>query len=843
MAKGLRAVSAAAILIGLGIADVSWGLGTEVAVPDAMGGGTVTAKLTSTLTMGFGIRTQAPSADLIPKGDLDRNVCAPPYQSCQGLFRNQIFPSQHLVASPGAASSDLEGGEINYPKGSIFQAPFKATEDLDLSWGRWGFFGRALYFYDFINNDFTETFPNRLTPENVDHVGRIGTVLPLPGLNAYIQKLAQEGVPIGNNTALIGRFYGPGGEVKLKRTNGEVLREQGTDLQYLDSYLYGTIPLWDERDLSLKLGRQKVNWGESGLIALNSLNVANPINANNIFRIGASPEEFFIPINMIDASFSPIDKGEIEAYYQLEWKNTEAPTPGSYFSTVDNGTNNVGNSANAGYGVYPLDPNCLQNRVDNPLAVLTASCLTVFRLPDSEPRTTGQYGLKFNYYSEWLNHGTDLGLYFQHYHSRLPYLSFFSTYPSCGRREGNQFQNDATNIATLIQDCPGLPLLTFGGNKPTSDGLPADSARFVLEYPEDIDVAGLSFNTTLGNYSLQGEIAYRPRNPMQIDVHDLVFAALGPTGAACGMHDVQCRETIPFGIGYAPDGSVMDYGANDYPVDKDGNVVTQDAFNVGIAGVPGTQRFFPNFVIPYRGGRVAENPPCYPAKGSDADTQFGFNTFDHPYYAYNRSSPCYIRGYERFSDFEYNLAATRIYGVTENHVGADQVVMVYELGAEYVPSLPAYDQLVLQGPGYTAWGPTAGADGSGADRSRMACSTITDCSYGPDGMRFNPHQQDHSGYPDSVSWGYRVIAALKYEQIVPGITLSPTLLFFHDVQGSSPQPVGNFMAGRKQLITNVEFRYHQSVSANLGYAWFWGGGEFNNLRDRDFAQVSLRYQF
>ncbi len=193
-------------------------------------------------------------------------------------------------------------------------------------------------------------------------------------------------------------------------------------------------------------------------------------------------------------------------------------------------------------------------------------------------------------------------------------------------------------------------------------------------------------------------------------------------------------------------------------------------------------------------------------------------------------------------DFQFNLGATRVYGATENFIGADQVILVYEAGAEYIPFMPGYDQLVLQGPN-SEYGPTAGADGSGADGSRTACSNIPDCSYGGDGLRFNPHQQDHSGYPTSLSWGYRIIGLLDYEQIVPGITLKPFLLFSQDVGGISPGPAGNFVKGRKTVDSVFEFRYHQELSVGLGYEWFWGGGVYNTLSDRDFAQAYLKYQF
>ena len=809
--------------------------------------------LNTTFTAGVGIRMQSPNTALIGKGDLNPNVCSETFQACQGLFRTQVFPAQHLVAAPGSGSSNGDEGDLNYrDKYDLFQAPLKVTPDLTLKYGNFGFFARALFFYDLVNNDFTEYHPDMITPQNVNQVGRVGSTLAVPAVSTLVGDLVKLGVPLSllDKTALIGRFYGPGGVVRNKRTDPVVLKQAGTNLQYLDSYFFGKLPLWGEHDLTFKIGRQLVNWGESTTLQINSINSANPINANNFYRIGGQVEEVFTPVNMIDLSFSPIENGTIEGFYQLEWKSTEAPSPGTYFSDVNVGTSNAGPaSLNATFGGSAQDPDCLGKLLDNPLSGLTPTCATISRLPDWRPRTAGQYGIKLDYFSDSINNGTDFSLYYENYHSRLPYVSFFSAYPSCLRKEGNRYGSNATDIISTITDCPNIPLLTLGNPaQAKSDALDLDTIKYVLDYPEDIHLIGASFNTTIGSYSLQGEVAYRPNKPMQVDAHDLAFAALGHAGTACGQPGVNCEGTSgPLGalgingIGNGADGGTAFYGSSD-AVNKSGAVYTNDTYDLIIGHAAGSQRYFPNFVIPYRGGVVGQNTPCYPQPGSAEDAQFGFNNFQHPYYPYNRNSPCYIQGYQRMQDFEFNLGATRVYGSTDNPIGADQVILLYELGAEYVPFLPSYDQLVLQGPN-SEYGPTAGADGSGADGSRTACSNIPDCSYGPDGIRFNPHQQDHSGYPTSLSWGYRVIGLLKYEQIVPGVTLTPTIIWSQDVGGIAPGPAGNFVKGRKQVATLYEFRYHQPLSLSLGYTWYWGGGVYNTLSDRDYAQVVLKYQF
>ena len=836
--------------------------------------------LNTTFTAGVGVRMQGRSENLIGKGDINPNVCGGPngaYQICQGLFKDQIYPSQVLVAAPGAASVNGDQGDLNYSKYHLFQAPAKVTSDLTLTWRGFGIFARGLYFYDFVNNDFTETHPNEITPANRLQVGRHapGTagVLSVPNLVTCLGNAAAGGNLVGGvlsgvlcpaQEALInnrgygqpdgnGNFvvYGPGGYVRSKRTDGETLAQAGTNLQYLDTYFYGKLPIpfTEDKNISFKIGRQLVNWGESTTLVINSINQANPVNANNVFRIGGQVEEFFTPVNMIDLSFEPFENATVEGFYQLEWQPLQVQTPGTYFSSLPVGTNNVGKFINASFGQAALDPNSLGTPQDNPLAGITNSTSTIERLADREARTSGQFGIKLDYYADGLNNGTDLSLYYMRYNSRLPYASFFAAYPSCARSGGNANHIDATGPVDFLTDCPDIPLVhsILNPGSPeaqhaTSDTLGIDTAKFMLEYPNGINLIGASFNTTVGAWSIQGEVAYRPDLPLQVDTHDLAFAAFGPTLTNCsdytsGPLHAGCLGSHA-GIGYTQTGGTTLYG----PSDIGGLLGQKDTFDLAIGNIDGSARSFPNFIIPYRGGTAGQNTPCYPQAGSAQDAAYGFNKFSHPSYAYDINSPCYIRGYERFQVYEFNVGFTRVLGATDNPFGASQILVLGEFGAEYVPFLPSLDRLVLQGPN-TNYGPTAGADGSGADGSRRSCAGSPDCVTGADGLRFNPHQQDASGYPTALSYGYRLIVLPRYESILPNVNLRPFFVWKQDIGGISPGPGGNFVKGSKEFDALFEVQLKQALSFTAGYTWYWGGGAYNVLSDRDFAQFSIKYQF
>ncbi len=781
--------------------SLSAGDARAISYSTPIGGDDLKLVLNNTLTAGAGLRTQDRSVNIVGKSNLDRNVCGIPFNSCQGVFKDQIFPAQRLVGAPGAASVNGDDGDLNYARGTLFQAPLKVTQDLTIGYKDFGFFARTLYFYDVVNNDFREFHPNRITSGNINDPdvgipsGATGALLPYPGA----------------------KVFGPGALVRNQRTGGEILSQAGTNLQYLDSYVYGKLPLWADKELTFKLGRQNINWGESTTLVINSINQANPINANNFFRVGTQVEEVFTPINQAFLSFEPISNLTVEGFYQLEWKNVESQTPGTYFSSLDVGTSFTVDNVAASFAGTAEDPEGLASLQYNPLARITPTTLTLRRAPDNEPKTGGQFGIEFKYFAEDLNNGTELGLYFINYHSRLPYGSFYSSNASCARREGNALGIDATNSLEFLLTCPNIPQTSLlDPAHARSDAVPLDSAKFQLEYPENIKLIGASFNTTVGDYSLQGEVAYRPNLPLQVDLQDLAFAAFGPTLTRChdrtsGVLGAGCSGST-VGLGEDGRGGQQLYGNSNF-TDANGNNPYPDTFDLVVGHVPGSARSFPNFIIPYRGGVVGENAPN-----------------------------SYIRGYERFQVYQFNLGATRVLGSTDNPIGADQILLLAEAGATYVPNLPPLNVLQFEAAG-TNYNASAGADGSGADGSRLACSTNPTCTVGPDGLRFNPHQQDLTGFPDKFSWGYRLIGIIRYESVLPGIGIQPTIVLSHDVQGTAPLVGDVFIAGRKTVATLVETRYKSAFSLSAGYTWFWGGGTFNQISDRDFAQVFLKYQF
>ena len=173
---------------------------------------------------------------------------------------------------------------------------------------------------------------------------------------------------------------------------------------------------------------------------------------------------------------------------------------------------------------------------------------SVLRGPDRTPEDSGQWGLAMRYLAEDLN-DTEFGFYFINYHSRLPTVG-----AQTGGRDGVQAgiaaasavsaPNSATLAAVTAQvgrefqagriqqsEIPGTVRERIGG---IAAALAIDrygkSGRYFLEYPEDIQLFGLSFNTVLGasGWALQGEYSFRRDAPLQRAERKVIEEGLAP---------------------------------------------------------------------------------------------------------------------------------------------------------------------------------------------------------------------------------------------------------------------------------------------------------------------------
>ncbi len=160
-----------------------------------------------------------------------------------------------------------------------------------------------------------------------------------------------------------------------------------------------------------------------------------------------------------------------------------------------------------------------------------------------------------------------------------------------------------------------------------------------------------------------------------------------------------------------------------------------------------------------------------------------------------------------------------------NPIGSDQWATVVEVGANQIFGMPSKDEFRFA---------AAGADMKGGDPTRNQ-------EQGADVP--NPISQPNSDFADDFGWGYRILNQLEYNNVFGAWTMFPTLFFSHDVHGTTPGPASNFIEGRMSAGLSFRFDYLSTWEAEIGYSTFFGGGNRNALRDRDFVSASVSYSF
>lgn len=410
-----------------------------------------------------------------------------------------------------AFSGNFDDGNLNYDEGDLISNTAKITSDLALDYRNFGIFLRGSAFYDFENED---------------------------------------------------------GDRARTQLRDEALDLVGSDAKLLDAYIWGNFEIADMPG-QVRVGDQVLSWGESTFIQ-NGINVINPFDVSALRIPGAELKEALVPVGMVTASISPTENLTLEAFYQYDWEQVEIDPTGSYWSSNDF-AGDGGNKVMLGFGDAP----------DMGNASPSNTLLGVPRAPDIYADNAGQYGLAMRIYAPALN-DTEFGFYFMNYHSRLPIISSWTGSAAGLAAAGNMSNVTATIVGNYLGNpTSSLPALVGAGmgagasqvqagaiaqtvlglaaavppeiivdvltnpDNPLNTRLVsaataaatdayAKTARYQVEYPEDIKLFGMSFNTVLpkSGVALQGEISHRQDVPLQIDDLELLLATLEPLGIA-----------------------------------------------------------------------------------------------------------------------------------------------------------------------------------------------------------------------------------------------------------------------------------------------------------------------
>lgn len=514
-------------------------------------------------------------------------------------------------------------------------------------------------------------------------------------------------------------------------SSNEPRQSNGRGFELMDAYIWGDGMVGD-MPFNVRLGQQVINWGE-GVLFPNGISTINPIDVNALLAPGSEVKEALIPIRALFGSLSLTENLTVEAFYQFEWEQTRLPSCGTFYSTSDvvgykscvNGFFAVGE---AGASIPTAGGN------------LPAE---LFRLPrgsDILPDDGGQYGIAFRNYIESAE--MEISAYYINYHSRLPLLG------------GHLPQLPATG-AFIPGVAPGTvdnttPLATLRALAP-NPALLMPYAEYNVEYPEDIQLFGVAWNTSL----------------------DLGL----PGGATAFSGEVSMRKDQPFQI--------------------------EDGIQIGgLLGIP--SQTCADLPAPY-------TYDCY-IKYKQGDYTQGFITADY---------------------FQAEIAFIQFF---DQILGASRWTALLNIGASYADT-PDKSELLLNA-GYNAtpatpWAPSP-ATGLAApypDLSNPAVAAAARQVYAD------------QYFPTRAAWGYKLRFTGEYNDIMQGINMVPSISFSHDVAGTTPSPITNFLENRKSIGISTEFIYQNTYSLKMGYTDFYGAKHYNQLADRDSFTISASASF
>lgn len=645
------------------------------------------------------------------------------------------------IADGGCGRSpNIDDGNLNYDTGTYSRA-FKIVSEFSLKAGNFGLFVRGSGLYD----DEAENSPTERT------------ALSDPALDL-----------VGSYTRL------------------------------LDAFVYAKFDL-GPMPAEVRLGSQVVSWGESTFIQ-GGINTVNHFDVSALRVPGAELKEGFLPQEMIFASLGITASTAIETFYLLDWDDTEPEPVGSYFSSNDfasDGGSQVflgfGGFSDAGVDFRPLGGPFITN-------------FQVARRGSTiEADENNQFGMALRYYAEGFNNGTEFGLFFVNYHSRVPLIS--------GRTGTQAGIGNAAGTATAVGGAAqalaaGLPLqaaiataaaagvsraAAAGGNLSlaTATGYAtiganlalggvaasdisrnatniatheyAQTAQYFTEFPENIQLFGLSFNTQFQNsgIALQGEFSYRQDVPLQFDDVELLFATLTPLEVAL--------------------------------------------FPLAAPGVPFPTTCNAAISTLSRCGQLG---------------QFAVNQV--------------VQGWSLHDTMQFQFTGTKTFA---NILAASQMVMVFEAAVTYIEDMPNKLREGPNGRGLRYNGPGTSVSGNDLLVNRH-------CAFLPAAQCVALNLiEPQSRFADPTSWGYRFAGRLEYPNLVGPWNVIPRYSWAHDVQGTTPGPGGNFVEGRYALTLGVGGNLRNTYEVDLSWTRFGGAGRFNDINDRDFIAAAIKFSF
>jgi hypothetical protein len=563
----------------------------------------------------------------------------------------------------------------------------------------------------------------------------------------------------------------------------------GSYTRLLDAFAYWRFNV-QGMPSELRLGRQVVDWGESTFIP-GGLNQVNYFDTTALQVPGSELKQALLPDEMAVYNLQLTRNLSTQLLYLFDWHPDILEPNGAYFST-SNFAGAGGTQVLLGFGAIStkgVDFSSLGGPLISPFQAIP-------RLPDQLPPDAGQYGFRFKYYLPNFSQGTELGFYFLNYTSRLPVVSAVT-----GTQAGLGNAYGAINAVGAAAQAlaAGLPFQAAVATGAAIGQQRAAALGGTLSAATAAQYATIGANTLLAGGNVNNQATNLATNeyakteglflqyPTNIKLLGLSFnTQIQATGTAL-QGEVAFRHDVPIQI----DDVQIIYAS-------------LTPFESGIA------RLLNEPVTP--AGHCVPTSAT-PITGCNQLGSFGLKQM--------------IQGYQLMNTWQFGLTATQVFANVP-FIKANQAVVVFETAADYVPGL---DNKFSGGPvglGLQYDAPGTNLSGTPALGGYPEYPGLYEPGY---------------AFPSTFSWGYVLAARLEYDNVFAAWNLLPHLTWSQDVNGVSPGPGGNFVAGRHATTLGVTASTRQRWDVDVSYTHYGGAGQYNLLGDRDFIAASVKVSF
>jgi hypothetical protein len=577
----------------------------------------------------------------------------------------------------------------------------------------------------------------------------------------------------------------------------------GSYTRWLDAFGYlrfdlGSLPS------ELRLGRQVVDWGESTFIP-NGLNSVNYFDVTALQVPGSELKQALLPDTMVVFNSQLSKNLSTQLLYLFTWHPDILEPTGAYFSTND--------VVGAGGRPVVLGFGAISDQGVNFSSLgggLISNFQTIPRLPDHRPSEAGQYGINFKLYLPNFSQGTQLGFYFLNYTTRVPVVSL-QTGSQAGLGNAYGAINAVGGAAQAL--AAGLPFnaavatgAAAGQQAAAAHGgsLSAATAQQYATIGANTLLAGGNVNSQAANiatseFSQTGGVV--EEFPQNIKMFGLSFnTQIQKTGTAL-QGEVAYRHNVPLQI----DDVELIYAS-------------LTPFEAGIAKLLGEP--------------VTPAGHCVPASATPITGCNQIGVF---------GPGQYVRGYELKDTYHFDITATQVFA---NVLKAAQAVLIFEVGADYVPGLEDKLSGGPQGFGLRYDGPGTNLSGNPNLGGYPQFPAVNgQCVAGgyknPLGQCLDPG----SKFATSFAWGYVISGRLEYDNVIGDWNLLPHFTWIQDVNGVSPGNGGAFVGGRYAATVGLTATIHNRWELDVAYTDYSGAGQYNLLNDRDFIAASVKFSF